>query len=332
MNSLTITAQGDADGSRQGSSRAWTSYQSTTRLESDAEAAMAPTTLTRTDDPVRNGVAYRDGPVREVTVSDMVSKGRPRGPLPARVYWVRRTLVLSVALVLVFGIAHLLGGGESSRDTARVVGSDVGPSASSSGSSAGSTADAVPSPGGARADRGGKGGKPEKTETPLAQPTGPCPGSDVVVKPKVLDAAHAGSLVHLRLKLTTETSPACTWTVSPESVVVKITSGDDRIWSSQDCPTAVPDADVVLRDDLPAKVDMDWRGQRSDSTCSRQPAWAMPGFYHVEAAAFGAEPTDVQFELEQPVAPTRTAKPKPDKDDKSKDDKQGGKSKGDKQG
>jgi hypothetical protein len=34
----------------------------------------------------------------------------PRGPLPARVYWVRRALVLVVALALVFGIGKLLTG------------------------------------------------------------------------------------------------------------------------------------------------------------------------------------------------------------------------------
>jgi hypothetical protein len=147
----------------------------------------------------------------------------------------------------------------------------------------------------------------------LAVPTGPCRNEEVVVEPKLKDPAHAGSVVHLRLKLTTTGTPACTWTVSPETLVVKITSGDDRIWSSQDCPDAVPQTDVVVRKDVPAKVDMGWRGQRSDSECTRQPGWAFPGFYHVTTAAFGAEPTDVQFELQPAVVPTKTAKPKPEK-------------------
>ena len=246
----------------------------------------------------------------------MTSMARPRGPLPARVYWVRRVLVLGVALALVFGIARLLGGtGDPAADSARVVGADSAPSDRITSAS---TADADPEAARDRGrDREGSKRKPQKTKTPLAQPTGPCVSSDVVVKPKLRETARAGSVVHFRLKLTTLESPACTWTVSPESLVVKVTSGDDRIWSSQDCPDAVPQVDVVVRKDVPAKVDMGWRGQRSDSTCSRQPAWALPGFYHVEAAAFGAEPTDVQFELEPPVAPTRTARPKPDKDEKA---------------
>jgi len=242
----------------------------------------------------------------------MPTNARPRGPLPPRVYWVRRTVVLAVALGLVFGAAQILGGGgDPDGESARVVGSRPSPSSQAPGMS---TADADPF---GERDRSKKRDrtprKPKKTKTPLAQPTGPCRNDEVVVTPKLRDAAHAGSVVHLRLKLTTLKTPACTWTVSPESLVVKITSGADRIWSSQDCPDAVPQTDLVVRKDVPAKVDMGWRGQRSDSSCSRQPLWAQPGFYHVQTAAYGADPVDVQFELEPAVAPTKTAKPKPEK-------------------
>jgi hypothetical protein len=250
-----------------------------------------------------------------------MSAMRPRGPLPARVYWVRRTLVLGVALGLVFGIAQLLGGTSSSSEdeAARVVGADRVPTQSARPSR--STADAQPSR--ESRPRGNKDRKPEKTRTPLAVPTGPCRNEEVVVEPKLKEAAHAGSVVHVRLKLTTTGNPACTWTVSPETLVVKITSGDDRIWSSQDCPDAVPQTDVVVRKDVPAKVDMGWRARRSDSGCTPQRGWAQPGFYHVTTAAFGAEPTDVQFELRSPVVPTKTAKPKPEKDKGKKAEKAG---------
>lgn len=243
----------------------------------------------------------------------MTSTARPRRPLPRRVYWVRRTLVLAVALGLVFGIAQLLGGsGGSDGEAARVVGAEPSSSARGAGSTASVAPQADPTRG-PKTRSGKKSRTATKTATPLAMPTGPCRSEDVVVTPKVRETAYAGRVVHFRLKLTTEDIPACTWTVSPESVVVKIVSGPDRIWSSQDCPAAVPQADVVVRKDVPAKVDMGWRGQRSDSACSRQPAWAQPGFYHVQTAAYGAEPTDVQFELRAPVAPTKTAKPKPEK-------------------
>ena len=52
-----------------------------------------------------------------------MSSMAPRGPLPARVYWVRRTLVLVVALALVFGIGKLLTGfgGDPKATTAAAV-------------------------------------------------------------------------------------------------------------------------------------------------------------------------------------------------------------------
>jgi hypothetical protein len=234
---------------------------------------------------------------------------RPRRPLPARVYWVRRGLVLSVALGLVFGIAHLLGGtgSEPAGEAAQVVGAAADGSPSTTQPL--STATAGPR------TLQGKRHRPKatKTETPLAEPSGPCLPSDVVATPKVKGTAYAAHRVTFRIKLTTLESPACTWRVSPSTLAVKLVSGSDRIWSSQDCPAAVPTTDVVVRKDHPAKVDVHWRGRRSDSTCSQIPDWALPGWYHIEAAAFGAEPTDVQFELEWPVSRTITATPKPEK-------------------
>jgi hypothetical protein len=223
----------------------------------------------------------------------MTPTTRPRRPLPARVYWVRRVLVLGVALGMVFGIAHLLGGTGSEPDgeAARVVGAASG--SDSPSSTALSTADARPTRDNGKGKPGKK--KPKKTETPLAEPSGPCEDSDIVATPKVKGAAHAGSRVTFRVKLTTIESPACTWRVSSGSLAVKLVSGSDRIWSSQDCPASIRSADVVVRQEHPAKVDLTWRGRRSDSSCSNTALWAQPGWYHVQAAAFGAEPTDVQF-------------------------------------
>ncbi len=58
---------------------------------------------------------------------------------------------------------------------------------------------------------------------------------------------------------------------------------------------------------------MTWNGRRSDDQCTPGLDWALPGFYHVFAAALGSAPTDVQFEVTHaPVArKTKTAKPKP---------------------
>jgi hypothetical protein len=245
----------------------------------------------------------------------MSSVTRPKGPLPPRVYWTRRALVLVVAFGLVFGIAHLLGSGGGSTPTARPVGATAAPGAAVPAS----TADAAPGTSGGthkkrnRSDKASGKARATKTVTPLAVPTGPCDARDILVTPGVAGAAHAGSAVTFELTLRTVESPACTWTVSSSTLVVKLTSGSDRIWSTQDCKAAVPDLSVVVRKDHDTSVRVTWRGQRSDATCSRTTAWAQPGFYHITAAALGAEPTDVQFELHDPapvtITPSPTAEP-----------------------
>lgn len=232
---------------------------------------------------------------------------RPRGPLPRRVYWGRRLLVLVVALSLVYGISHLLGGDPTKSDNP-----SARPASASQGSpSAGRSPSSRPT--GAARDNESEGTRGAKA--PLAVPTGPCADDDVRVDPSVDSTAFAGSDVAITLNLTTLESPACTWEVSPDSVVVKLTSGSDRIWSTQDCPAAIEAQSVIVRKDAVTKVDVTWSGQRSDDDCTRTTLWAQPGYYFATAAALGAEPAEQQFELLTPLRPTITPTPtaKPDK-------------------
>ena len=235
---------------------------------------------------------------------------RPKGPLSARVYWTRRLLMLVLVLGLVFGASQLLGGGDSgTTPSAR-------PAAAPAGADAARGADAPePSPSSLATPDDGENSRPKgdkPTKTPLALPSGPCEDTDVSVVPRVRGSARSLSDVSIILNLRTLESPACTWEVSSDSVVVKVTSGEDRIWTTQDCPAAIESQSVVVRKDHNTKVEVSWSGQRSDDGCTRQPDWARPGFYHVSSAALGAEPADVQFELLDPAPLTRTPKPTSD--------------------
>lgn len=246
-----------------------------------------------------------------------MSVSRPRGPLPARVYWFRRLLVLGVLAALVVGIAQLLGTGSdgSSGPTAQQASSTTVDETASAAPSVVSTADAKP-----QADRTTKAGKKpakKKTRTPLPMPTGPCQDSDVRVQPAPKDT-RADDQIELTLRLSTFESPACSWEVSPDSVVVRLTSGSDRIWSSQDCQAAVPTRSVVLRRKTPVELDVIWSGRRSDSDCSSRTDWAEPGYYHLASAAMGSEPESEQFRLLPPAPITETPKPTPRVKDKKK--------------
>lgn len=232
----------------------------------------------------------------------------PRGPLPARVYWTRRLIVIGVPLLLIVVLARVLGGSSDGKDQA------AGDTASQVGATVTESADAAPV--GPTAKATGKKGKKKKdkvvepVEPVLAEPTGPCTDSDIVVTPTIVTAA-GGSDIPITFNLRTITSAACTWHVSAQTLTVTITSGKDHIWSSRECPASIPEQDVVIRSAVDAPVVVTWSAKRSDETCSAQTGWAMPGFYHVEAAALGGEATDVQFEVVTPTAPviTQTAAP-----------------------
>ena len=113
------------------------------------------------------------------------------------------------------------------------------------------------------------------------------------------------------LNLQTRVAEACTWQVSPDTVTMNIVSGRDKIWRSKQCPDAIPVQDVVVRLASVTQVPVVWNSRRSDEGCSDRTAWALPGYYHVLAAALGGEQTDVQFELLAPAAPTVTQTAQP---------------------
>jgi len=238
----------------------------------------------------------------------MTSKTRPRRRYPARVYWVRRVLVLSTALALVFAIGRVLTGSSdgdgSGGDSAAVV-------ANQSPSSSVTTTAPVPF-GPVGVSTVTPSGKPTGTAPPivLAEPNGPCGLDEITVTP-VISTAPAGRMVPLTLQLT-GMRPACNFVVSSTSLAARVTSGKDRIWTSQQCPTSIQTRAVVVRSATPTTIVVRWSGRRSDDKCSRSTTWALPGYYHVTAAVIGSEPGAVQFRLTSPPRPvvTKTIQPK----------------------
>ena len=228
-----------------------------------------------------------------------------RGSLPARVYWIRRLMLLGIATLLVVGLAKMLGGssdGSSDADSARKVAKTAPFADASTSGSPGSTGPSVT----------GQHPAPRSNDpaSRVAVPSGPCAASDVAITPSVPKPV-AGSDITLVLDISSVDSPACTWTLSGKTMAIKITSGSDLIWTTSECPRAIPPRDVVLRQDDPSRVKLTWDARRSEPGCPVRTEWALPGTYHLHVAALAGQPQDVAFLLNapSPVEVTQTARP-----------------------
>ena len=235
-----------------------------------------------------------------------------RGPLPARVYWRRRLLLALLVLGLVVVTVRLLGSGSDASTEQRPQATQV--AAEPSSDAAEPSVDATDTPSETRERQPAAREKKQDRGPVLAEPDGVCSDRDVAVTPTVRNPV-GGSPVTFVLELRTISTPACTWQVSPATLTTKITSGEDDIWSSQDCPRAIPSEDVTLYDNQSTKVEVTWSGKRSDDECSGLTDWALPGWYYVDASALAGEPSDLHFELEtpEPGVVTKTVKPKREK-------------------
>lgn len=249
-----------------------------------------------------------------------------RGPLPASVYWRRRAyalLTICAVVSLVAGVTRSVTSGDDERAQVSLSGAATTGAEPTAGATSGATDDAPVStlptddsadaaaPTGRGGNAKGKGKGRERQETPaLPEPQGSCLEQDVLVRPEVASAV-AGRPVTVTLRLRTRVAEACTWELSPKTFTWKITSGPDEIWTSRECPRAVPARELVVRRDTETTTDLVWGARRSDAECSRLTEWALPGWYHATVAPLAGEPKDTQFELAAPAPATVTASPEP---------------------
>jgi hypothetical protein len=92
------------------------------------------------------------------------------------------------------------------------------------------------------------------------------------------------------LSLTSRWTPACTLTVSPRSMVVRVVSKQGLlVWTSDDCPNSVPARQLVVRSERATTYRMPWDGHRSVEGCSSPGPPAPPGDYWFEVALLGAD-------------------------------------------
>lgn len=244
---------------------------------------------------------------------------RPSGPLPPRIYWVRRLfalIVLVVAISVLWWCVQKVTGNAGDADPAARTPvttssstsaddpstTDLPPIGDSSAGNPGETGDTgdtestTPGTEGAKAAGTKKGQKKNKKKAPLIAPSGPCDVADVGMRIKVADVAE-GKANPITLLLTAPAGTACTQAITPSTLVLRITSGDDVVWSSDDCPDKLLASEVVARAKPAGSYEFAWNGHRSTGSCAGAGALAKPGGYWVEAALIGADAHKGYFDV-----------------------------------
>ncbi|MBO1753442.1 hypothetical protein J4G33_16670 [Actinotalea sp. BY-33] len=199
---------------------------------------------------------------------------KPVGPQPDRVYWVRRVVVLVLAVLLVvvasFGVRALVSGG-SAEETPAAEGSEGAP-----------TEDGA-------AEEGGAGGAPISCD----------PGALTATLATDAQSYPAESAPVLTLTVTNTGEAACTVEVGSETSAITITSGSDRIWASTDCEAEVEEPRLLLLDPgAQVPVERAWSRERSDEECTAGLPEPRPGTYTASATVLGVEVEPVAFVLE----------------------------------
>lgn len=234
---------------------------------------------------------------------------RPHGRLPQQVYWVRR-LVALLAVVLVITVVwwlagRLLGDADGSEDSSGTSSTPAAADPSDDGSAdegqsdPGTDTGADPGSGQGRHDKPnhGRGDRGHGRDQQPLTPVGDCDPADVAVAVRV-DDARAGAANPVTLLFRSLTPNACTLSITPSTLALRVTSGDDVIWSSDDCPDELEARQLVVQPERPlSSYAFVWNGHRSTDACTAPGKAAVAGGYWAEAALIGADAHKAYFDV-----------------------------------
>lgn len=197
---------------------------------------------------------------------------RPVGPLPAAIYWRRRAAVLLAVLLVAALVAVPLGNAGDDGPAGDATGDRTAdPSAGANETSAEATSDA------AAAD-------PTAPAGPDPSTVAPCPDDALEVTASSDAADHpVGARVRLTLTVRNTGAAACRRALGQGAVELIVTSGEDRIWSSDDCAPGGPQDEVVLEPGATRTARATWPTTRSAPGCPPDQPAAQPGTYQVSA-------------------------------------------------
>lgn len=202
----------------------------------------------------------------------------PRGPRSPGVYWRRRLLVLLIIGVLVYAASHACGGSGPSRPTAA-----SGPSPAASHSST-----ASPSP----------AASPSPTASPSPAVLPDCPDAALKVTSQTDARSYPpGTSPKLTLVVQNTGESRCRRDLGSAQLELLVTSGTDRIWSSNDCSPGGSPEIVELTPGEKQTYAVTWDRQRSAPGCPQGTGKAQPGTYKLQPQVGQIQGTPAIFVL-----------------------------------
>ncbi|HHV21934.1 MAG TPA: hypothetical protein GXZ30_10435 [Propionibacterium sp.] len=97
--------------------------------------------------------------------------------------------------------------------------------------------------------------------------------------------------------ITNTSKNECSVVVNPETFEMKVYSGTDRIWSSRDCKSGMPQREALLPSGSSLEWQMEWRADRSMAECKTNPEPMGSGTYVVTAQFLEAKPSQVVLQF-----------------------------------
>jgi hypothetical protein len=225
---------------------------------------------------------------------------RPVGPLPASVYWKRRALVLVLVVILPILWALIAWLIPDDKPDAGVPVTATTTEASAPAVSPSRRAEPEPKPKPVTSTKPASkqpSAKPAKPKKPL--PPGqhaPCqaPAVSVAVGAKV---QAAGKPLAIKVTYANESAGTCQVAISPAALRLRVISGVDRIWDTDDCEKLIPSAPLTLVKGKPRTITISWSGRRSSNGCPADGEVAKPGYYAVKLAVSGVDVNQARFRL-----------------------------------
>lgn len=208
---------------------------------------------------------------RNESLKDESKRQPPHDPTPQWVYWVRRI----VALILVVAVLSLVGWALSGI-VAAVTGDDTAKTSSEQTADQPKATDVQKA--GASSDSDQESSKKPSGNSPKA-----CDPASVNLNIAVVkDTVSSGSSIPFVLEVANEAGAACILDISSTSTVLTVSSGQDRIWSNDDCDDSGTKA-MYMEDSARTATDIVWNGARSNPECEANLPSVKPGTYRAVA-------------------------------------------------